>query len=115
MTTQREQLEALIGHLDHEKSVGLASNIKRLYHEAQNRPPQGDADGSINPDTWKAMGEFADALSHMANKLDRLQKKVMRQIVEDSHRPHPDDPGPDPSTASIDELEEQPNEDAFGE
>ena len=81
--TQRDRIEALVGKLDHEKTLDLSSGLKEVVSEAQNRPPQGAADGSLKVSTWEAARDVANALSDLAYKIDRLQKKLAHQIGED--------------------------------
>jgi hypothetical protein len=82
MPTQRERLIELIGGLDTEKTRDLASRVGTVVAEAQNRPPQGGADGSLDTGAWEACRDAGSALHDLASALERAQKKLARLMVK---------------------------------
>lgn len=41
---------------------GLVRDLKRVVDEAQNRPPEGTADGSVSEEEWCALRDIVKSL-----------------------------------------------------
>lgn len=71
--TQRERIEFLLTGLrialPRESLSGMTDEFYRVVTEAQNEPPHGIADGSVDVEYWSMAREVARALSTLNNYL----------------------------------------------
>lgn len=80
MTTQREEIEALVGKLDTEKTRALADKLDDVLGRAQNAPEYGGlSDGSVSPEMFGAGREVGTALHQLARAIDRLHLELGRK------------------------------------
>ena len=51
------------------------NDLEQVIGEAQNRPPQGDADGSISEELWRALRDFVQAW-RVVERADDLAREL---------------------------------------
>jgi len=78
--TQRDEIVALVGKLDTEKTRDLATKIGNILGRAQNRPEYGgEADGSVSEPVYSAAHDATRALHQLADTIDRLHIMLGRE------------------------------------
>jgi hypothetical protein len=73
--TQREQAMRIIGTIRNIYVDGLDSQIEKLHElvrKAQNGPPDGEADGSLDDENWTRLRDVCNALLKAGAGLDDL-------------------------------------------
>jgi len=73
--TQRNQAEYLISRIDFPDDQKLKS-LERILGEAQNGPPHGEADGSINEQAYGALRDYIDGL-RQAQRSAKIFKETL--------------------------------------
>lgn len=74
--TQLERAKQAVGRLTKNLEDDEAmADLEEVLGEAQNSPPQGAADGSIEPEVWNALGGLRDDLAEARSGFQWLQSK----------------------------------------
>jgi hypothetical protein len=73
--SQLESLVAFLRALPTPEELRLATSIVRdALAAAQNQPPEGAADGTVDAALWIAVRDVANTLSHLANAIETAVK-----------------------------------------
>lgn len=74
---QREQAKALVRNMGilHNRS-GTEVLLRDLVGEAQNGPPHGGADGSLDEPSWTALRDLCNALDALEGALSHARECV---------------------------------------
>jgi hypothetical protein len=76
--SQRDELEKLVGALTPDKVDSLAQAVSEVLAKAQNQPPEGMADGSIDEATFDSGRAVSAKLSELAMAIRDVQLKLKR-------------------------------------
>ena len=75
MPTQYDQARtAVLRLLDFPEDWVALSSLQRVLGMAQNDPPHGESDGSINESRWNILMKFANYSSSMQESLQEVRK-----------------------------------------
>lgn len=71
LTRALRTLQSLV--LLRSKLVSCQSDLTTVLDEAQNRPPDGGADGSIQAETWWRLKVVNEKLTHLIDSVDQFK------------------------------------------
>jgi hypothetical protein len=72
--TQLEEAASAVNELDTDSLFRLASQLSEMLIIAQNAPPEGGSDSTINEKDWNLLRDLSSALKDVVRKVDQFQE-----------------------------------------